>query len=208
MGYIILVRHGQARNNVEKRLSGRMDGVPLTDEGRQQAADAAAMLADMKVSAIHTSPIERAATTANILGERCGITPQTDERLTEIDMGKFTGMTFEEMEREHGNIFAKFYDSDVAIAHKGVETFEQVRKRILHLLWEVNPGPEADENVVLVTHRDPIVAVLSEALTIPPQNFTRMNVENASLNVFAGINNSLTLLAWNLVNPSRFITAR
>lgn len=202
MGNIILIRHGQARNNVERRLSGRMDGVPLTELGRQQAEDAAALLVGMNVSAIYASPIERAASTADIIGRRCGITPQMDERLTEIDMGKFTGMTFEEMEREHGDIFTKFYNNDVETAHKGVETFVQVSRRVLDAVWEVNPGP-AEHDVVLVTHRDPVMAVLLEALGTKPQNFMRMNVENASLNIFQGIDDCLVLSAWNLVSTSR-----
>ncbi|MGB0642570.1 MAG: histidine phosphatase family protein, partial [Nitrosopumilus sp.] len=37
VGQIIFLRHGQAKNNTERILSGRTPGVPLTDIGMTQA---------------------------------------------------------------------------------------------------------------------------------------------------------------------------
>ncbi|HKB47215.1 MAG TPA: histidine phosphatase family protein, partial [Ktedonobacterales bacterium] len=42
---ILLVRHGETTFNVEGRLPGQLPGVPLTDEGRRQAHQAAVALA-------------------------------------------------------------------------------------------------------------------------------------------------------------------
>ena len=52
MGQIIFLRHGQAKNNTERILSGRTPGVPLTDVGIKQAEQTAELLADMNISAI------------------------------------------------------------------------------------------------------------------------------------------------------------
>ena len=68
MGNIIFLRHGQAKNNVEKILAGRTSGFPLTDEGISQAEYAAGLLARMDISAIYSSPIQRAEDTARIVG--------------------------------------------------------------------------------------------------------------------------------------------
>ena len=230
--YIIMVRHGQAQNNVERRLAGRMDGVKLTPKGVEQAERAAAMLAAMGVSAVYSSPIARAADTAKIISDTCGVPVSVDERLTEIDMGKFTGMTFEEVASTHGDISTKFYGADVEIAHKGVETFEQVRRRISDMISYVverhgNDGgddaaPAAAaattaatgsstpaENVVLVTHMDPIKAVLGMTVEISPERLLHMEVANASLNVFRvgrmeEGGGGLSLLALNVMDAERF----
>ncbi len=67
MGSIIFLRHGQAKNNVERVLAGRTDGVSLTDKGINQAKSIANFLKPMKISAIYYSPIERATKTAEIV---------------------------------------------------------------------------------------------------------------------------------------------
>ena len=215
--HVIMVRHGQARNNVERMLAGRMDGVPLTPEGVRQAEHAAKMLASAGVSAIYSSPIKRAAETARMISEECGVPVTVDERLTEIDMGKFTGMTFEEVVSGHDDIFAKFYGGDVEIAHKGVETFEQVRRRVTGIVYEVVSGGDADDsseggadnndngNAVLVTHMDPIKAMLGEIAGISPERLLRAEIANAALNVFRKeADGSLSLLALNVMDASRF----
>ena len=218
--HVIMVRHGQARNNVERMLAGRMDGVPLTPEGVRQAEHAARMLASAGVSAIYSSPIKRAAETARMISEECGVPVTVDERLTEIDMGKFTGMTFEEVVSGHDDIFAKFYGGDVEIAHKGVETFEQVRRRVTGIVSEVvsgggdaaaGSGGAADSNdddngnAVLVTHMDPIKAMLGEIAGISPERLLHAEIANAALNVFRKEpDGSLSLLALNVMDASRF----
>lgn len=217
--HVIMVRHGQARNNVERMLAGRMDGIPLTPEGVRQAGHAAKMLASAGVTAIYSSPIERAAETARMISEECGVPVIVDERLTEIDMGKFTGMTFEEVVSGHDDIFAKFYGGDVEIAHKGVETFEQVRRRVTGIVSEVasgggsaggeggddNDDNDDKRNAVLVTHMDPIKAMLGEIAGISPEQLLRAEIANAALNVFRREpDGSLSLLALNVMDASRF----
>ena len=66
VGQIIFLRHGQAKNNTERILSGRTPGVPLTDKGITQAQQTAELLEHMNISAIYSSPIQRAKHTAEI----------------------------------------------------------------------------------------------------------------------------------------------
>src|SRR5258708_8527460 len=63
---ILLVRHGETTFNVEGRLPGQLPGVPLTDEGRRQAYQAAVALAAMPLSAVISSPLELSRDTARI----------------------------------------------------------------------------------------------------------------------------------------------
>jgi len=69
LGQIIFLRHGQAKNNVERVLAGRTPGFPLTDTGIKQAEATAELLAHMNISAIYSSPIQRAQHTAEIVGK-------------------------------------------------------------------------------------------------------------------------------------------
>jgi probable phosphoglycerate mutase len=92
LGSIIFLRHGQAKNNTERVLAGRTPGIPLTEKGIDQAEKAAKFLEDMNISAIYSSPIQRAKNTAEIVGKHNSIDVKIDDRLIELDMGKFTGI--------------------------------------------------------------------------------------------------------------------
>ncbi len=203
MGTIIFLRHGQAMNNVERVLAGRTPGVPLTDNGVEQAKKAAEFVGKMNVSRIYTSPIDRARHTAEIVAGDGPVEIIHDERLIELDMGKFTGMKYDEIFSKHGNVFLKFYSGDLELAHNGVETFDMVKKRILDMIDHVS-SRHTDENVLLVTHMDPIKAALSSAMDLTPQSLFELIVANASLTVFEEREGSLSLRAINVMEPSRF----
>ena len=203
VGQIIFLRHGQAKNNTERILSGRTPGVPLTDKGMTQAQQTAELLEHMNISAIYSSPIQRAKHTAEIVGKHNSIDVTIDDRLIELDMGKFTNVPYDEIFSSHGNVFMKFYDGELEIAHNGVETFADVKKRVASIVEEVIEK-HPDENVVLVTHMDPIKAMLSTIVDLSPTNLFELIIANASLNLFREKDRKFSLSGINVMHPSRF----
>ena len=203
MGHIIFLRHGQAKNNTERILAGRTEGIPLTDVGIKQAKHTAQLLQHMNVSAIYSSPIQRAKHTAEIVGEHNSLDVTIDDRLIELDMGKFTGVPYDEIFTNHGNVFMKFYNGELEIAHNGVETFSEVKKRVLGIVDDIIEK-HPDENVVLVTHMDPIKAMLSTIVDLSPTNLFELVIENASLNLFREKDRKFSLSGLNVMHPSRF----
>lgn len=203
MGQIIFLRHGQAKNNVERILAGRTKGIPLTEIGIKQAEHTAELLEHMNISAIYSSPIQRAKHTAEIVGEHNSLDVTIDERLIELDMGKFTGVPYDEIFTSHGNVFMKFYNDELEIAHNGVETFTEVKKRVLGVVDHVIEK-HPDENVVLVTHMDPIKAMLSTIVDLSPTNLFELIIANASLNIFREKAKKFSISGLNVMHPSRF----
>jgi len=203
LGSIIFLRHGQAKNNTERVLAGRTPGVPLTEEGVDQSEKAAKFLEDMNISTIYSSPIERAKNTAEIVGKHNSIDVRIDDRLIEIDMGKFTGRPYDEIFSSHGNVFMKFYNGELEIAHNGVETFVEVKKRILGMVDHVIEN-HPDENVVLVTHMDPIKAMLSTIISLSPENLYELIIANGSLNIFREYKHKFSISGINVMHPTRF----
>lgn len=203
MGSIIFLRHGQARNNVERVLAGRTEGVPLTEQGIQQAQNIAKFVEKMNVSKIYSSPIQRAKQTAEIVANHNSLDLSFDDRLIELDMGKFTGMKYDEIFNTHGNVFMKFYSGDVEIAHNGVETFAEVKKRVLSIV-DLCLNEHQDQNVLLVTHMDPIKAMLSTVMELKPESLFELIIANASLNVFRELGGNISLKALNVMDPHRF----
>ncbi len=203
MGQIIFLRHGQAKNNTERILAGRTEGVPLTETGIKQAEQTAELLKDMNISTIYSSPIERAKHTAEIAGKYNSLDVTIDDRLNELDMGKFTNIPYDEIFNSHGNVFMKFYNGELEIAHNGVETFSNVKKRVLEIVEHVIEKHH-DENVLLVTHMDPIKAMLSTIIDLSSTNLYELIIANASLNIFIEKERKFSLAGLNVMNSSRF----
>ena len=203
MGQIIFLRHGQAKNNTERILAGRTEGVPLTDTGIKQSEHTAQLLEHMNISTIYSSPIERAKHTAEIVGKHNSLDVIIDDRLNELDMGKFTGMPYDEIFQSHGNVFMKFYNGELEIAHNGVETFPDVKKRILGIIDHVIEK-HSDENILFVTHMDPIKAMLSTVVDLSPTNLYELIIANASLNIFREKDRKFSLSGLNVMDSSRF----
>jgi len=200
---IIFLRHGQAENNVKRILAGRTDGVSLTKTGIEQANRIAEYLKPLDISAIYSSPIERASHTAKIVAENNSLDYQLDDRLIEIDMGKFTLMKYDDMYAKYGNVFLKFYENDPVIAEHEVETFPDVQKRVLDMVDHVLKKHK-NENVILVTHMDPIKSVLAKVMNLLPETLFELIIANASLTIITEQDKKFSLSAINAMNIDRY----
>ena len=200
---IIFLRHGQAENNTKKILAGRSPGVDLTQVGIQQAEQSGKMLESLNISAIYSSPIDRALQTAEIVGKHCDLDITNDDRLIELDMGKFTKMPYDQIFAKHGNVFLKFYEGSNEVSENGVETFANVQKRVLDMVdFVVNK--HKNQNVVLVTHMDPIKAMIGKTLSLKPEILFELIIANASLNIFKNHDQKFYLTAINAMPSERF----
>ena len=200
---IIFLRHGQAENNTKKILAGRSPGVNLTQVGIQQAEQSGKMLESLNISAIYSSPIDRALQTAKIVSNHCNLEPVTDDRLIELDMGKFTKMPYDEIFAKHGNVFLKFYEGSEEVSENGVETFAKVQKRVFDMVdFVINK--HKNENIVLVTHMDPIKAMIGKTLSLKPEILFELIIANASLNIFRNHDQKLYLSGINVMPSVRF----
>ena len=200
---IIFLRHGQAKNNTERILAGRTPGVQLTKTGIKQAKNIAKYLKPLNISKIYTSPVERAQKTAEIVAKHNSVDYIIDNRLIEIDMGKFTGKPYDEIIASNGNVFLKFYQGETEIAHNGVETFAEVKKRVLDIIDFVTKE-HPNQNVLLVTHMDPIKAMLSTVLDLKPQSLFELIIANASLTIINEEQGKFSLSGINVMDATRF----
>lgn len=82
---ILIVRHGQAENNVNEEISGWSDP-SLTEIGVKQS-DVVAERLFREISrqdvVLYTSPLKRAYETAEIIGKLLNVSPVVDEGLVE-----------------------------------------------------------------------------------------------------------------------------
>jgi probable phosphoglycerate mutase len=180
-----------------------MIGYPLTELGIKQAEKISDFLKPFNISYVYTSPIERAEQTAKIVSKKLGLNYNIDERLTEIDMGIFSGMFYEDMFAKHGNVFLKFYEGHSIIKKNGIETFANVKKRVLDVIDHCSRKYNS-ENILLVTHMDPIKSMISTILQLKPESLYELIIRNASLTILKKEESNLSLVAINSMSPERY----
>jgi broad specificity phosphatase PhoE len=103
-----IMRHGQSEGNARAIFQGRLD-LPLDETGRAQARAAGGWLAKKGIRTMFASPLLRAAETARIAAAPCGLDSVTyDPLFSELDVGIFTGIGFDEARHRHPDVFRAF----------------------------------------------------------------------------------------------------
>jgi broad specificity phosphatase PhoE len=176
---IVLVRHGQSTYNVEGRLPGQLPHVVLTDLGRRQAHQAAVALAASPLSAVISSPLERAYDTAQIIARGWGLEVRTDARLTDTDVGEWAGLKLDELSKAAPDW--KRFVLEGAFAPPGGESLNSVMARSVAAVEDLRRDDSAGELIVLVAHADVIKFIIGHYQGISTEVAARMQVANASL---------------------------
>lgn len=201
---VIMMRHGQADNNVNRILVGRHIESHLTEQGKAQVMDAAKELKSIPIDKVFVSPVTRAIETAEIICNYIGTNYEIDERLYEIELGKLVGMNYEEVITKYGNLFLRFYSEDDPVLQGfGVETFASVKARVKKFLDETVLH-HSDKNVLTVTHLDPIKAVLSTVLDLKPEALYRWHIRNASMTIVKHEEGIMSLSGVNIMAIHRY----
>jgi len=128
---LYLVRHGQTEFNAAGRYQGRLDS-PLTALGRSQAERVGTLIATLVPpgTRIVSSPLGRALSTATIIAQAAALpTPETDARLVEISLGRWDGMTDEDIEFTHPGARDGTDRWNWHFASPDGETYEQMAAR-------------------------------------------------------------------------------
>jgi isoleucyl-tRNA synthetase len=151
------IRHGESEGNLVPKYQGVLPGTDLTDNGKSQIKELSKQFEDQKINIIYCSPFARTKQTAKILAEAVGAEIIEDERLRELDFGKYEGETidFSDLAFVKARRAKKLKeDSPESIFHfPGMETWEQAQERVDNFLKEVLPKHKS-EHVLVITHAD------------------------------------------------------
>ncbi len=138
---IYLIRHGQTDWNLDRRLQGQTD-IPLNNNGKEQAEEAAKEIVDLKIDRIISSDLSRAKETAEIINKKIRKEITFDKRLREVNYGDYEGKLIETIKDEDWDVFNQNPEK------KNGESRKHVYERVKSFLQEINE----EENVLVVTH--------------------------------------------------------
>lgn len=179
---LYLIRHGATPLTMEDKFSGA-EGVHLSDEGRAQAARLAERLKDTGLSAVYSSPLERALETAKILTAPHPLPLNTLDGLREISHGHWEGMSRRDVEAQFPQEYAAWEEDPFTFAPEGGESGISVLSRALPALREIVVR-HRDENVMVVSHKATLRLLISSLLGFDARGYRdRLDQAPACLNI-------------------------
>ena len=143
---IYVTRHGQTDYNAGDKMQGRID-IPLNEKGISQARETREKVKNVHFDAVYASPLDRAITTASIIGNIEKENIIKDERIIEASFGRYEGIGYYNV----GLPMAAYWAfPEVFPAPPGVETVKSMIERTSSFLSELEKKDY--ENVLVVCH--------------------------------------------------------
>jgi len=174
---LYLVRHA-THGRAADVLCGRMPGVRLSEAGVAEARRLGARFARAGLSAVYSSPRERAVETAEMIAKAAGVPLHIEDGLDEIAYGDWTGRRFAELgEDPH---WRRWNEARSQTRPPGGESFAEAQARalaVVHRVGEAHRGGSA----ALVSHLDVIRALLLSVLGLPLDAWDRLDVAPAGV---------------------------
>lgn len=181
MTVLILIRHASNDFVQEGRLAGWTPGVHLNGLGQREADDLARQLAHVPIEAIYSSPLERAVDTANTVAACHQLQVQIRDGLKEGGIGDWQGKLIKELQDTDE---WKTMQANPVGFHPpgGGESIDEIQRRIVASAEEIRRNhPEGI--VALVSHADPLKALLAHYLCSDLKEFNRISISPASASV-------------------------
>ena len=173
---LYLVRHARSIGNATGRIQGWLD-LPLDELGHRQAGLAAERLRHKPLAAIYASPLSRAAQTAQVIADACGLAVRLDERLREFHMGAWTGLTGEEIQA----MMPRHWDQDPSDhIGPGGESGADMRVRVDSFLADMVARHE-NQMIAVVCHGGSLGGIVGAVLGLPPLRRHPFTFGNASI---------------------------
>ena len=174
---VILIRHGDLGEACRGLYIGRTD-LPLSEEGKRQAAVLAREIGRLNGAHLLCSPLRRTRETAEIaLGaaDACDI----DSDLREIDFGHWEGMDFAEIAAADPAAVERWTALDEDFAFPGGESIGEFSKRIGVVAGRIAADPA--ETIVAFTHGGVIRYFICRFLGLEDRHYLLFDVRPGSL---------------------------
>jgi broad specificity phosphatase PhoE len=180
MKHIYFMRHGETELNKRMRLQGRYDE-PLNEKGIRQAEEAGKQIREMGIrfDRVYSSPLQRAVRTAELVTGLTKADLILDERILELDYGKFERMQFSDLPQQVWDFFRKPLETE---APETMETLEHLEERTGSFLNDLaGQADETDENWLVVCHGICMRGILSNLARGDRAEAWRSSIENCVL---------------------------
>jgi alpha-ribazole phosphatase len=180
----LLVRHGESVWNGERRIQGHRDP-PFSERGRAQADRLVGRLVPhlgRGTVAVFTSPLRRAAETAERLAASFGVPVVPDPDLREMCLGAWEGRTVPEIQAECPGAYERWLDDPLAWPAPGGEALGDFAARTARAFARMRLA-HPDRDLIVVSHGGVIKSLLCEVLGLDVRHLFRIKQDNTAINL-------------------------
>lgn len=182
MTTLLLIRH--ATNDwVSGHLAGWTPGVHLNQQGQEQARTLAHNLQPIPITALYSSPLERALETAQPIAQTHNLTITTVEGIGEIHYGEWNGANIKELTNHELWPGIQHYPSDTRIP--GGETLGEAQIRAITTINHLRANHQHNDIIAIVTHADMIKLATAYYIGMHIDLFQRLTISPASVTAIA-----------------------
>ncbi len=181
MTTIILIRHGETKGNREGLFRGQMD-FPLNENGLNQARDLAFALANYAVTAVYSSPLARALTTAQIVARPHNLEVEIEPGFTNIHLGAWQGKPKAEIKEKFPELWHLWVTEPERLQLPAGETLQDVQDRSFKALERI-VQKNSGRIVAVVSHRAVLKPLLARALGVAAPYFWKFHLDNGSYSI-------------------------
>ena len=189
---LVLVRHGLSSFNAKGLIQGRTDDSVLTDKGYEQAFKAGEVLSKINFDKIYSSPLKRAAETANTITKCLNVENNIiyDKNLLEVDLSSWSGLTISEIKDNYPEVYPVWKNDPENLTLKKnngksyqpiQELFEQANKFIDDIL-KIYMGKK-NTNILIIGHNAILRCLILSLIGKPKKGFRKIRLENASISI-------------------------
>jgi broad specificity phosphatase PhoE len=180
MTRVYLVRHGATEWNREEIFRGRAD-CPLNETGRAEARAVAHHLQGTGIEKIYSSPLSRAAETAQAVAAATRVPVIFKASFTDLDFGDWQGMALREVKEKYPDMYRIWRERPEDASFPGGETLKQARVRAWQgLLGVLQENPE--KTVLIVSHRVITKLLICAALGLDESHFWNVKQDTTAIN--------------------------
>ena len=183
---VVLARHGETEWSASGRHTGTTD-LPLTEEGKRQAAALGPRLHAWTFSLVLTSPLQRARETCRLAGY--GGQAQVRPDLVEWDYGRYEGLTSAQIGAKQPN-WSLWRDGG-----PGGEQAADVGRRADRVIAEVRG---VDGDVLIFAHGHILRVLAARWLDEPPEGGRHYMLQTGTLSVLSYEHADPVIRQWNV----------
>jgi probable phosphoglycerate mutase len=170
---VVLLRHGRTAHNATGRIQGQLD-VALDSVGLARAAAVADVLAEASPYAVVSSDLSRARDTGLAVAARAGVSLTLDERLREISLGAWQGLTSEEAAAQFPEEHAAWRRGE-DVRRGGGETYHDAGLRAASCIRSLLADLPDGRTLIAVTHGGTARGALGVLLELPVSGWWRLS---------------------------------
>ncbi len=196
---VYLVRHGSVVGAETRRFIGHLD-VPLSPLGEAQVTGLADRLREAALDAIYCSDLLRTRRTAEIIAAPHGLTPIADPALREFAMGRWDGLTAEEIRALDPAAFEAWMRDVERFQFPEGESLPDLEARAWPAFEKI-VARHAGGAIAVVAHGGSLRAILCRALGLGRGRLLALGQDYAALSVLEGRGEGWTLRLLNQLPP-------